>query len=937
VPAVEQLRRVLAIKALWPLWVAVAALLILLPGLGSHGFWEPQEISVADQAKRRLERYPLTEITATVAAQYKSRPSDLSNRDKTEGTLPRARQVAAYLARQYTVEPDFEVAQACGLADAAAIDEAVDAVRSDLDSDTALHAALDAVIAKLDDMRDKREASQRQTRPDLTERVVARGMAWRQDELGARLPLALLGLLALAATFYLGFRLGGARAGLLSALIMLGMPLFILQSRQLTSDIGAITGSTLLMAGLAGLAWPAEGRALHRLWLYPVDALLVAVGAVISYAATGALLGLVPVVGGVALASLVALIADRGPSAFSPGTAPAGGAPLGERNWRLIHLLIAASLATIACLVLLEWVLAATFDIGDPKPGAGQLFGAGIIPSPDYVPALGGVWKSAGNLERNFDSVFEQIAFGAFPWIALGPIALAHLAMGGRRGRRAWAGYLMFGWASIAWAVATVMNRKVGPVHYPALAALATGIALWLDDLIAARRWGEADDGPRESLAERVRARFGVHPVLPLAALFTAAAAVVLGKDLQEFAEQMTSVHILGSKVTYPKDLLDKLDLLVLAFGFAVPIGLALWLWVPRRPRIGSVWVEFPAFPALMSLAYLLFLVGLHREIKPVLVVAALLLIAGVVSLLFLQPRRRRDYFAALAYRLGRTGIPTAVGVVLVGGLWLAHCWTPDLSGKLSSKDLFAAYQKYRQPGDRLGVMGTTGSGPKYYAGGTFTRIDDRNELMSFLGDSHRSFALVPASELCPLHRSARGKFDYAVLDDSNASFLLIANQLPDGASDRNRLARTILRDRPPAVGDKVIASYDDKIELVGVDMPRQVSRGSSFQMTLYFRVVHPVGGSWKLFVHFDGGGLRFQGDHDPVETVRCGTNFWQEGDYIVDRFTVTAGDVSYEKTAYTARVGFFQGASGNWKNMKVIVGPKDDNDRVPVGTIMVR
>ena len=69
------------------------------------------------------------------------------------------------------------------------------------------------------------------------------------------------------------------------------------------------------------------------------------------------------------------------------------------------------------------------------------------------VDALGGLWKSQGDLNRNFDSLFEQIAFGGFPWVALAPVAVAHLAMGGRRGRRAWAGYLVFGWAAIAWAM----------------------------------------------------------------------------------------------------------------------------------------------------------------------------------------------------------------------------------------------------------------------------------------------------------------------------------------------------------------------------------------------------------------------------------------------------------------------------------------------------
>jgi len=118
--------------------------------------------------------------------------------------------------------------------------------------------------------------------------------------------------------------------------------------------------------------------------------------------------------------------------------------------------------------------------------------------------------------------------------------------------------------------------------------------------------------------------------------------------------------------------------------------------------------------------------------------------------------------------------------------------------------------------------------------------------------------------------------------------------------------------------------------------MPASVDRGSRFKMTLYFKVLRPVPGSWKIFGHFDTAGMRFQGDHDPING-RCSTAFWQPGDYIVDTFWVDAGDISYPKGSYQARFGFFQGAHGNWKNMKVVAGNADKNDRVFLGNIQVR
>ncbi len=166
---------------------------------------------------------------------------------------------------------------------------------------------------------------------------------------------------------------------------------------------------------------------------------------------------------------------------------------------------------------------------------------------------------------------------------------------------------------------------------------------------------------------------------------------------------------------------------------------------------------------------------------------------------------------------------------------------------------------------------------------------------------------------------------------------MLLSNQV-DGAHDRNPLSTTILRDKPEGIRSEVSAIYDDKIELIGYTMPRAVPTRSRFEVTLYFRVIEPVAGAWKIFAHFDGRGQRFQGDHEPIRG-RCATSFWQKGDYIVDTFTVEAGDITFEPGNYQLRVGFFTGTSPNWKNMKVTKAPpgaKDDAERVLLGTIQL-
>ena len=103
------------------------------------------------------------------------------------------------------------------------------------------------------------------------------------------------------------------------------------------------------------------------------------------------------------------------------------------------------------------WVLAAVFDLRDPIPGQRALLGFSVVPTNEYVVALGGIWRQSDDERATFDILFEQIAYGAFPRSALAPIALVHLALGLRRGRSTWAGLVPLAWAALAWIVAAVL------------------------------------------------------------------------------------------------------------------------------------------------------------------------------------------------------------------------------------------------------------------------------------------------------------------------------------------------------------------------------------------------------------------------------------------------------------------------------------------------
>lgn len=796
----------------WVLATVALALLVLLPRLGTYGFWDPHEIRVADQAQEVGQGKPIEQVAMN--------------------------------------------------------------------------------------------------QPPFTLRAVAGGVdRLGVGELQARLPLALLALAAVLATFALGARLGRSRrVGLFAALIVLSSPLVLFEGRQLTSSIGATAGAAMVMLGLVGLVWPARvrtgaveaiapaaglgayfalaslagelpaigvvaaagiGLALWRTddppWLAAAHGALVAAGAAVGYHSAGALVGVAVPLAAAAIATAAAL---RWSGAVLPGQD--GDDDDQALRQRRAQLWIGAVALGVAAVVVLGYVLARTFDVVAAAPGERGLFGYTLRPEKLFVPALGGVWRSKVPEPYTWDIALENMVFGLFPWIALAPFALGRAIAGGATRRRTWAGHVVFAWAFLGWLAATVVAIKVGRTHFPAAPAVALAVALWLDDLLAAREAGD-------------------RRMLPIAGVFVLLVVVMLGKDLKGFPEKLASLH-LATEIKWPETLTKlKLLPLVFALAFALPIWAALWR--PEGPGADETdWF-------------------------------------GRLGRAVMRP------FSWVA----RHGVTLAFVASTVMAIALAQVWTPRLSSQLSYKELFEKYHAVKVDGARLGVMGMGGSGPDYYAKGDYAKLRNRGELVELLAEDGPRYAIAPDTDLCAIHQeSTRLGFGYAVLDDSNDKFLLYANHVPPARKDRNPLQRAIVREEPTdLIKERVSVNYDNKIELIGVNMPAQVKRGDKFELILIYKVLDKPGRNWQIFAHFDGAGARFQGDHWPVDN-RCGTTYWQPGDYVIDRHRLEAGNVTFAKTTYELFTGFFIGSAGNWTNMEIVAGPEDDNNRAKVGRLKV-
>ncbi|MCX5744428.1 MAG: glycosyltransferase family 39 protein, partial [Proteobacteria bacterium] len=775
--------------------VLLLGFVMLIPGLGRVGFWEPQERQLVDRIAPR-------EALAT--------------------------KKAAELAKQKAAAP---------LSTKAPVDEACP------------KQAKDGALAR-----------------SLQTRAPAFGRdSFGDSDAGRRLPIALMGLLTVLATFGIAARVTRSpRAGILAALVVLSFPLLVLQSRMITSEIGTACGGSLIVYGLISLG---AGRA--RGWRVVVDGLVAILailgGAALGFLGGGMLLGLIVPVGAVAAASglgapaigALGRLLGRGARAVVGKLRPRSlvGRPRpsetsGTDAWTTGELVVGA-IATVAVVVLLGILASQIYEIRPPYPGmlppGRTLLGKVIAPTGCWSDALGGIYKPEDLISEIFDSSFEQIAYGTFPWGILAPIAMAGLLRGDRAEQKL--GALTLAWAGAAWIATEVFARKVGFSIWAGFPAMAVAIGGWLDHTFAQRR--AALNTPPDDLDPDRASRLA--PTL-LVGLFVVLAVLDLGKDLQSFTERLTSLLLGNDAIPYP--IASRLVML------------------PTR-----VWI---------------FLLGL--------VVA----LGFAVSMIVWHPGSSpRD-----AWRRKIANRATAItfaGTVVVAAFW-SFGWHPALAINLSSKTMFDQWHELRAPGDQLVVMGDLGDAPFDYGsadGGPEVELaTSRDAIVKAIARPNRVFAIAPQTELCTLHREIGGK-PYFVLDDRNVRSVLLSNRV-DGATDRNPLAETILHAEPKAElipqRPKAKVVWDNKIQLLGWNIPKSVPRGTKFDVTLYYKILAPVGGAWTSLMHFDGP-TRFNGDHKPIND-RCPTSTWQPGDYIIDTFTVTAGGATFPKTNYELWIG---------------------------------
>ena len=522
-------------------WIVLAlALLVLLPRLGSYGFWEPREIAVADAARKWIEQKDKRDTRS--AAPEEAEPPALQAEQPPQPQPPPA-------SSSPSSEPGMSAEPGVSAEPGAAPQPGAEAQPA----------------RKLPN---RKPGARAPAEPRFTERLVAYGIEGSGfSEFGARWPLALLGIIAVMAAYLLGARLASPRAGLIGGIVLLTTPFLVLESRQLTSEVAGIAGSTLIALGLSGMMlssrWKAlvgqgGGASLAPGALIACDLAALAAGVVLAREAAGDLLGLIPPLAGFGLGALAWGFLDRRRGAASDPALVVGA----------FALLAAVAAALVFFHQHFSWV--------EAGPGDRHLFDWTLDPEPVRIAALGAPWKEGGDVQVPFSAAFEQVAFGLYPWTALAPVALIWLLFGFARrgddkddqpgGPAPFAGHVLFVWTAVALLLTAIVIRKVAPVLFPAVTASAIAVGIWIDALLTRRERADSADDPAAGS-------------LPLVALFVLLAALVLGKDIHAAPEEFTSLTAAGQVVKYPAG--AKLHHGIFAFGalFGLCGAAGLFFW----------------------------------------------------------------------------------------------------------------------------------------------------------------------------------------------------------------------------------------------------------------------------------------------------------------------------------------------------------------------
>jgi hypothetical protein len=743
-----------------------------------------------------------------------------------------------------------------------------------------------------------------------------------------RLPLAVWGFAGVAVLYETVARLVDRRAGLYAALALVTMPLYFMQARTMLGDIVTMSALTLAFCGLLSAMLEARAR-----WVFLGVGV---VGLVAGYLSRGLLLGVATPALSVGLTWLTLRTSrdERDPETLEE-------APAGDTD-------AVGALALAVGSVGLVLGLRALFKANPDEP---------------LRRSVGFLIQRHPGTDVTFDLVVRQLGHALFPWSAFLPFALGRLfrapveARASARRRETGIRVALIVGSAVTYGAFALLAPRSGTLPYtaPALLAAAAGLAL-----------RDFERGASHSRA---------------VSLGTGLLGVVLCADLVREPEKALAAFVVD-RPQFPKTFESTGQVLMVAV-FTIFVGVVALAWFDAQPvaaegpasapgdlaawgrrvvrayrdgaaELGRTWSGNLVFglvvieAALVGLGAMIY-VGRRVGWAPVdklpklwadLGVNAWLVFALVPVVMPLVVVCVLDGFRALvsATRLSRASF--AMIAALLSGGTMGFGYYPSLSAQLSPKEAFDAYARLAKPGEPLALLGVRSRAAAYYGGGDGPAFTDVNPAFAWLDErpNERRWILLKADDLPrtnSLFRSQTGK-NLPILDGRSSQILLASNQLGDHPNE-SWLAKMVLDDPPPAGTTPIDFVFEDQIAATAWEVTDKhgkrvdsVVPSTTYHLRFYYRVLKPITGNWKAFVHIDGFQRRFNGDHNVLDG-KYAMNLWHTGDILVDDFEFQL-EPNFTPGGYTVYFGFFTGDN----RFKVTRGQNHEN-RAIAGVLNVR
>ncbi len=727
-----------------------------------------------------------------------------------------------------------------------------------------------------------------------------------------RLPLALWALLGVVATYRLVARFEGRRAGAYAAIVLATAPLYVTQARTLLGDAPTLALDAAALAALAvavfGGREGARATPAGRAIALALGGLALAGG----YACRGAILGVAVPALGIGIAWLIA-------AARIPACRDRLGLAFGA-------------------LVLGVGAVALVF-------GVAVLGSALADPDRFYLPV--GARIAPPSRLATFDLVLGQLAHGLFPYggpalLAVGAALGCPSAQGSRAPEASPLRLLLVTVTGVAVAAHGALAPSLGPIPFVAVAGVAALLGLAVRD---AERRGTA---------------------APVAAMGLAAATVLVLSDLVTMPEKGFVAYGLsvedGTSVAPP----PWLSVAVLGLAGAALVSIA------EPDRVVRPRFDPGDYVRLLREAYL----ARQGQVALLLLVAQVVLI-GLASVTLAHGLGLRlvqlDALGTPIQRIARwgwlalpglvLGLPAAALLARDAARWLRErtgwprarlalagfvasavlcgvAYFPTLTAGMSPRSAFAAFRQRARSGEEIAVLGFDAAISTYYLGARVAALESPPVAFTWLtgGTTQRYLAVRSAllPELNALHRGGGRPGNLPVVDARSSGVLLVSDRADPAVANRNPLDELVLGEAPrsrrplDAVLGSELAVPGWEVTERGGRVVDAVVPGRAYVFRIYWQVLGPVGDEWDTFIHIDGQGRRFNGDHATLRE-RYPMRFWRAGDVILDAHPFTL-EPNFAPGDYDVYFGLFQGG----RRFPVRRGLHDE-DRLIAGKLRVR